>query len=140
MVLPGWNVSEPVQLALQLYAVVETLKSAPDDARAFVSKVASFRRNLEELQGIVNQDVANHSSAQDLDNLRQTLIECQDCVKRCEEFGERYQGLLAAGTKRLQGVKDAARWAWQDKKVVRYRTDIDSQMNNIHFSLSVKNL
>ena len=140
MVLPGWNVSEPVQLALQLYAVVETLKSAPDDAKAFAFKVASFRRNLEDLQATVDQELANPSSAQNLDSLRQTLIESQECVKRCEDFSARYNGLLAAGTKRFQRAKDAARWAWQDKEVVRYRADIDSQMNNIHFSLSVRNL
>ena len=140
MVLPGWNVSEPVELAVKLYDVVESLKSAPEEAKAFRTKIESFRRSLTELQRIIDGDVSSRSSTQDLDHLRETLLECQDCVKRCEEFGNKFSKIIRDGAGSLKGAKEATRFVWQDKKVARLRKEIDSQMNDIGLTLMIKTL
>ena len=140
MVLPGWNVSEPIDLAFKLYRVIESLKSAPEEAKAFVSKINKFSRSLRELQKTIENDVATRSSAQDLDHLRETLEECQDCVKRCEEFGERFRNIAKDGAGSLRGAREATRFVWQDKKVTRLRKEIDDQMNGIGLSLMIKTL
>lgn len=136
MILPGWNVSEPIDLAIKLYDVVEALKNAPEGAKSFVYKVNSFRRSLEELQQTLKNDIAARSSAQDLDHLHATLLECQQCVQRCEEFGRRFESLTGDG----KGGLLRARWVWQDKKVARLRAEIDSQMGSIGMSLMIKTL
>lgn len=140
MILPGWNVSEPIDLAIKLYDVVEALKTAPEEAKSFTAKVNGFRRSLEELQGTLNNDIATRSSAQDLDHLGATLVECQECVQRCEDFGQRFKGLVKDGRGGLSGASQATRWVWQDKKVARLRAEIDSQMGSIGLSLMIKTL
>ena len=140
MVLPGWNVSEPIELAFKLYKVIESLKSAPEEAKAFVSKINKFSRSLRELQKTIENDIATRSSAQDLDHLRETLEECQDCVKRCEEFGERFGNITGDGAASLRGAREATLFVWQDKKAARLRKEIDDQMNSIGLSLMIKTL
>lgn len=140
MVLPGWNVSEPIQLAVKLYDVIDALKDAPEGARSFVSKVNGFRRLLEELGQTLKSDFPDHSTAKDLDHLHATLVECQDCVRRCQDFGDRFKSLTKDGGGGIARVGQAARYLWQDKKVARLRAEIDSQMNNIHLSLTIRTL
>jgi SMC interacting uncharacterized protein involved in chromosome segregation len=140
MVLPGWNVSEPVELAFKLYHVIESLRSAPEEAKAFVTKINSFSRSLRELQKTIHNDIATRSSAQDLDHLRETLEECQDCVKRCEEFGERFRHITRDGSGSLKSAKEATRFVWQDNKVARLRKEIDDQVTGIGLSLMIKTL
>ena len=140
MILPGWNVSEPVDLALKLYEVIEALKSAPEEAKAFRSKIDNFRRSLTELQKAIQHDVSSRSSAQDLDHLRETLIQCQDCVKRCEEFGRKFGKIAKDGAASLRGAREATRFVWQDKKVARLRQEIDGQMSSIGLTLMIQTL
>ena len=135
MVLPGWNVSEPIDLAHRLYQVVEALRSAPHDAKAFVSKINNFSASLRELQKIFESDTPSHS-AQDLEHLRATVRQCQGCVKRCEEFSEGFGKLTTDGKGKIQ----AARWALQEKKVARLSKEIDDLMNGVQLILLVKTL
>ena len=139
MVLPGWNVSEPIELAHKLYEVVEALINAPESAKAFVSKIKNFSANLKELQRILESDIASRTD-QDLEHLRTTILECQDCVKRCEEYGDGFGKLTREGRGRLDGAGQAARWTLQEKKVARLREEIDGQMNSIGLTLAIKAL
>ena len=139
MVLPGWNVSEPVDLALKLYQVVEALRSAPDSAKAFVSKINNFSCNLKELQRILDSDTASHSP-QDSEHLRTTLVECQACVKRCEEYSEGFEKLTKDGRGKMDGAGQAARWTLEEKKVTRLKDKIDGLMNDIVMILAIRAL
>lgn len=137
MVLPGWNVSEPIDLAFKLYDVVESLRSAPQSAKAFVSKIKNFSSNLAELQKILEYDTGRQS-AQDLEHLRVTVLECQACVKRCEEYSEKFGKLTSDGTGKMDGAGQAALWTLQKEKVARLRDEIDGQMNSIGLTLAIK--
>ena len=139
MVLPGWNVSEPIDLAYKLYEVLEALRSAPESAKAFVSKINAFSSNLSELQKILESETASHS-AQDLEHLRATVLECQACVKRCVEYGEKFGKLTKDGRGKMDGAGQAARWTLQKEKVARLREEIDGQMNSIGLTLQIKTL
>lgn len=139
MVLPGWNVSEPIDLAFKLYDVVESLRSAPQSAKAFVSKIKNFSSNLAELQKILEYDTGRQS-AQDLEHLRVTVLECQACVKRCEEYSEKFGKLTSDGTGKMDGAGQAALWTLQKEKVARLRDEIDGQMNSIGLTLAIKTL
>ena len=139
MVLPGWNVSEPIDLAYKLYEVVESLRNAPASAKAFVSKINNFSGNLKELQRILQTDTASRSP-QDLEHLRATVLVCEDCVKRCEEYAESFGKLTKDGKGKMDGAGQAARWTLQEKKWTRMRDEINDQMNNIGLTLQIKTL
>lgn len=135
MVLPGWNVSEPIELAFKLYEVVECLRSAPESAKAFVSKIDSFKGNLRELQKILESDITTQSAQ---DHLRTTVLECQACVERCEEYCKGFGKLTKDGRGRMDGAGQAARWTVQEKKVARLREEIDGRINSIGLTLAIK--
>ncbi|KAF6231112.1 hypothetical protein HO173_010612 [Letharia columbiana] len=137
MVLPGWNISEPIDLAYKLYEVVESLRSAPESAKAFVSKINNFSGNLKELQRILEDDTTSRSS-QDLEHLRATIVECQACVKRCEEYSEGFGKLTKDGRGKMDGAGQAARWALQEKRAAKLREEIDGQIGNIGLTLAIK--
>ena len=137
MVLPGWNVSEPIDLAHRLYQVVEALRSAPDSAKAFVSKINNFSASLRGLQKILESDSPSNS---DLEHLRATVEECQPCVQRCEEFSEGFGKLTTDGRGMMYSAGQAARWTLQESKVARLRKEIDDLMNGVVLALLVKNL
>ena len=139
MVLPGWNVSEPIDLAFKLYKVVEALQSAPDSAKAFVSKINNFRSNLDEMQRILESHTTSYS-ADDLEHLRATVLECQACVQRCEDYSEKFGKLIKDGGGRMDGAGQATRWALQEKKVARLREEIDGKINGIGLTLAIKAL
>ena len=134
MVLPGWNVSEPIDFAYKLYQVVESLRSAPEGARAFVSKINNFRANLKELQRILEREPTSH------EHLRTVVLECEAFVERCEEYSGGFGKLTKDGRGKMDGAGQAARWLLQEKKVARLREEIDGQMNNIGLTLAIKTL
>lgn len=139
MVLPGWNVSEPIELAFRLYDVVESLRSAPDSAKAFVSKINNFSANLEILQRILERATASHQT-QDLAHLHTLVLDCKACVKRCEEYSNGFGKLTKDGGGKMDSAGQAARWTLQEKKVAGLRNEIDAQMNNIGLTLAIQNL
>lgn len=139
MVLPGWNVSEPIDLAHKLYEVVESLRSAPESAKAFVSKINNFRGNLKELQKILESNI-NSQPTDDLEHLSATVVECEGCVSRCEEYSEGFRKLTKDGRGSMEGAGQAARWILQEKKVARLKEEIDGQMRNIGLTLTIKML
>lgn len=134
MVLPGWNVSEPIDLAYKLYEVVESLRSAPESAKAFVSKINNFRANLKELQRILESDHASH------EHLRTIVLECEACVKRCEEYSGGFGKLTKDGKGKMDGAGQAARWTLQERKVARLEKELDGQMTSIGLTLAIKSL
>lgn len=139
MVLPGWNVTEPIDLSIRLYVVVETLRSAPDSAKVFVSKIKNFSANLSDLQGVLESHTAGHS-LQDPKRLCATIKECQACVRRCEEFSEGFGKLTKDGGGKMDGAVQAARWALQEKKVARLREEIDDRLKDLELALVIKTL
>ena len=139
MVLPGWNVSEPIDLAHRLYQVVEALRSAPESAKAFVSKINNFSVNLGKLQKILESDISSRST-QDFEHLRATVIECQAYVKRCEEFSEGFEKLTTDGKSKIYTATQAALWTLQEKKVARLRDEIDGLMNGVGLTILVQTL
>lgn len=139
MVLPGWNVSEPIDLAVRLYEVVESLRSAPESAKAFVLKINQFRGNLNQLQGILEAETASRPS-EGLGHLRATVLECQAFVERCKEYSEGFAKLTKDGRGKMDGAGQAALWMLQEKKVARLKDEIDGHMYSIGLTIAIKTL
>ena len=68
------------------------------------------------------------------------MLECQACVKRCEEYSEGFGKLTKDGRGKMDGAGQAARWMLQEKRVARLREEIDTQMSSIGLTLAIQNL
>jgi len=140
MVLPGWNVSEPIQLAFKLGDVIKALKDAPDEAKAFLKKVNGFNRSLQSLQPVLKNHAQSSFSTQDFDNLQATLVDCQECVARCEQFSKSFKDLTGDGKGAMASAGQRVRLVWQEKKVAKLAAEIDDQMLAIQFCLTIRTL
>ena len=139
MVPPGWNVTEPLGLAVTLYRVIDSLKAAPDDAKAFTAKIESFRRDLEGLDRVFKRSLELEPNADHFD-LRKALADCQVCVQRCQKFQESFQRITRDGSANIANASELARWVWKDKQIIKLRHEIDSQMSSVNFKLNIKSL
>ena len=131
----GYNVSEPIELAYKLYKIVESLRSAPESAKAFTSKTDSFKGNLDELDRVLESELP---SQPDQVHLRDTVRECRACIKRCEEYIESFPKLTKDGRGKIDGAGQAARWTFQEKKLTRLLEEIDTRMSSIGLALAIK--
>ena len=139
MIPPGWNVTEPLSLAASLYRVVESLKAAPEEAKAFTTQIENFSRSLKQLQRVIDEELAP-DPREDHEDLLAILANCQLCVERCQKFQESFQELSKAESARRANAGQVALWVWNNRNIVRLRHEIDSQMSNITFNLQIKNL
>ena len=131
----GYNVSEPIELVHKLYEIVESLRSAPESAKAFISKTSSFKDNLDELDSVLESELP---AQPDQAHLRATVRECRACIKRCEEYSESFPKLTKDGRGKIDAAGQAARWAFQEKKLTRLMEDINTRMGNIGLALVIK--
>ncbi|KAL6714802.1 hypothetical protein ACLMJK_007062 [Lecanora helva] len=139
MVLPGWNVSEPLQLALKLYEVAEALKKAPEDAKAFIAKVDRFSRSIQRLQQILENEVDSRSPPPNQNHLRESLKECQDCVRRCEDFSKPFRSLTRDDNGAWAGAGQRVRVVWHDKKTEKLAVEMDSLVSIMSLDLNIGN-
>ena len=107
MIPPGWNVTEPLSLAASLYRVVEALKAAPEDAKAFTAQIENFRLSLKQLQRVIDESVVPDST-EEHEDLRATLANCQLCVQRCQKFQESFQKLSNDDSTRMANAGQVA--------------------------------
>ena len=124
---------------VKLYRVVEALRSAPDSAKAFVTKINNFSDSLTELQRIIDSENESQSTG-DLERLRALVNQCQACVQRCEKYGEGFEKLTKDGNGIMDSAGQAARWTLHEEKAARLREEINGQINDIGFALAVRNL
>ena len=135
MVLPGWNVSEPIHLAHKLYELVDSLRSAPESAKTFNSNTKSFKANLDELDRILESELPSQPGQT---HLRDTVRECRACIQRCEEYSDSFPKLTKDGRGKIDGAGQAARWTLQEKKVTRLREEIDARMSSIGLTIVIR--
>ena len=139
MIPPGWNVTEPISLAANLIRVIDSLKAAPDDAKAFTTKIETFQRALRNLQRVLERSLELDPHADHLD-LRQTLADCQVCVQQCQRFQESFQKLSSDGIANMANASQAARWVWNHRQIIKLRNEIDAQMTNVGLTLLFKSM
>ena len=135
MVLPGWNVSEPIELAYKLYEIVESLRSAPENAKAFTSKTNSFKSSLDELDRILASELPSQPGQ---DHLRATIRDCRACIKRCEEHSQSFPKLTKDGKGKIDWARQAALWTFQEKTVNKLSEEIKTLMSSISLVLTIR--
>ena len=100
MVPPGWNVTEPLRIAIQAIRTLEAIHHAPEEAKDFRSNIDSFDASVKGLQSVLKQLQPVVETGRSLDSppdtyttLEKELMGSRDCITRCEEFSKRYNAL-----------------------------------------------
>lgn len=134
---PGWNVTEPIALAVKLHHVVQSFRSASDEARSFVLKVETFRGNLNQLQ----KELEN--PAENVTRLQGILVHCQNIVDQCEAFEARFKELNRSNLTKLATGRLTTSWVWNKETAgtaTKLRHEIDSLNHDIIASISIDSM
>ena len=140
VVPPGWNVTEPIGLAIRLYRVAEQLRGAPEEAGLFVARIKSFSSALKQLQNILEKGNAAASSSDGLQELKTAVDESTVCVLRCENFSQRFFNLVNNAGVQRANIGQAARWVWKKEEVSRLAAEMDSHIQAILLGIGVQTM
>lgn len=140
VVPPGWNVTEPIGLAVRLYRVAEQLRSAPAEADLFVARIKSFSHALQKLQKILENGDTAASSTDGLQALETAVNQSQSCVLRCENFSQRFFGLVNDAGVQRANVGQAAKWVWKREDVSRLAAEMDTHIQAILLGIGIETL
>ena len=139
VVPPGWNVTEPIGIAIKLYEIAEKLNHAPNSAKHFKSKIERLGATLSTLEKVILRIRAAPLPADGLAQLQKEVVGLQECIKQCEEFIATFVSLTGDGSKKSSAAAKA-RWVWDEKKGNEFSAQIESHINYINFNLSIISL
>lgn len=136
---PGWNVTEPIGIAIRLYEIAEKLNHAPSRAKHFKSKIEHLGGTLSSLEKVllrIAEGRAAPLAADHLAQLQKAVVGLQGCIKHCEEFIATFVSLTSDGSKKSSAAAKA-RWVWDEKKGNEYSAEIESHIHYINFNLNI---
>ena len=142
VVPPGWNVTEPIGLAIKSYEIAEKLKHAPKSAKTFKSKIERLGRLLSLLQEVlvrIGDGRAAPLPADNLAQLQEEVIALQERIQQCEEFIAKFVPLTGDGSKKSSAAAKA-RWVWDEKKGNEHAAQIESHILLINLNLNIDTL
>ena len=142
VVPPGWNVTEPIGLAIKSYEIAEKLKHAPRSAKTFKSKIERLGRLLSLLQEVLVRIGDGRAAPLPADNfaqLKEEVIALQERIQQCEEFIAKFVHLTGDGSKKSSAAAKA-RWVWDEKKGNEHAVQIESHIFLINLNLNIDTL
>lgn len=147
MIPPGWNVTEPIRIAVQTIHTVQSIQKAPADAQNFRASIQSFDASVKGLQSVIQQlkPVTEASKSLEVplanvDLLEADLESARQCIQRCEQFSKRYNGLAQGDGNFLNRKAEASRWVWDTGEVRELYEQVDKCMQAIQLKLSIISL
>ena len=142
VVPPGWNVTEPIGIAIKLYEIVDKLNNAPSRAIDFKEKIESLAGSLSSLEEVllrIGDGRAPRLPANDFAQLRKEVIGLQKCIQQCEKFIAPFVPLTGDGSKK-PSTAAKARWVWDEKKGDEHSKQIEDRIHRINLKLSINAL
>ena len=139
MVLPGWNVTEPLNIAIELYKIAEKLNHAPSRAKDFKSRIERLGHTLSGLERVLLRIAEGRAAplpADSLAHLQQEVAGLQECIKNCEVFIASFVSLTGDGSKKSSAAAKA-RWVWDEKKGNEYLAQIESHINSMNLNFHI---
>lgn len=141
MVVPqGWNVTEPLGLAIRLYRITEQLKNAPVEAGLFIARIRTFSSALHQLQMVLESAHAGTPSIDGLQALESIVVDSQRCVQRCENFVTRFFNLVNKSGVEIATIGEAANWVWKKEEGRGLAAEMDTHIQAILLRLGIENL
>lgn len=134
---PGWNVTEPLGIAIRLYDIVEKLNHAPSRAKHFQSKIERLGDTLSSLEKVLLRIGDGRAAPPDnLAQLQKEVVGLQECIKHCEEFIATFVPLTGDGSKKSSAAAKA-RWVWEEKKGNEYSAQIESHIHYMNLNFNI---
>lgn len=102
MVLPGWNVTEPLHVAARFAVFVQKYRGAPQQIKSFALEVEVFRGALK----VFERCFKNPDSIpeEDLDSLKAISVDFQRCANDCQAFIGRFFDQFGTSAKEDAGA------------------------------------
>lgn len=146
MVLPGWNVTEPLHVAARFVRLVQRYLGAPQQIATFASEVDVFCGVLKVFERCFN----NPDSIQedDLDSLKAVSGNFKRCANNCQAFIGRFfdqfgtstkEEVRAGGRLNAQINRAAAQvnWVWKTEEADALKHDMSRVIALANFHLGV---
>lgn len=134
MVLPGWNVTEPLHVAAKFAVFVRKYRGAPQQIATFASQVEIFRGAFDVFERCFKDP--DSIPEEDLDSLKAILDDFQRCANDCQAFIGRFfdqfgtspnEEAGAGGRLNAQINRATAQvnWIWKNDEAVALKDDMN---------------
>lgn len=140
MVLPGWNVTEPLEAAWKFYTFVRDYKDADDQIKSFALEVETFHAALKALDACLEDPDA--APLDDNDALKVASDGCKRCAENCQNFVKnffRQVDAKKANAPARDGVGPGHRlnWMWKKDAAAKLAQEMHRQVNYINLHLNI---
>lgn len=140
MVLPGWNVTEPIQVAGKFYTFVQEYRGADKQIKSFASQVETFRAALKALdECLMNPD---STPLDDNHHLKIASDGCKHCAENCQKFINNFfrqfdPKQLHAPPRDEVGPGHRLNWIWKKDAATKLEQEMSHQVDNINLHLNI---
>lgn len=142
MVLPGWNVTEPLQVAGKFYIFVRAYRDADQQIKDFASSVNDFCASLKALDECLKNPDA--TPLDDNDHLKVASNGCQKCAESCQKFVKNFFNVnqLDPNQPDAPAGDDVSprrrlNWMWKKDAATKLTQDMIRQINYINLHLNI---
>lgn len=149
MVLPGWNVSEPLHVAARFAVFVQKYRGAPEQIKSFASDVDVFCGALNVFERCFRNPES--ISGEDLDGIKAISDDFQRCANKCQAFIGRFfdqfgtsakEDARAGGRLNAQIKRAAAQvnWIWSADEANALKHDMSRvvAIANLHLGVATQ--
>lgn len=137
MVLPGWNVSEPLQVAVRLCKFVQAYRDAPTQIQEFASQVSAFNAALKALERCLKNRAT--IPLDDLTIPKDTSGGLRHCAEKCDDFVNGFFKDNAPLRDEI-GAGGRLNWIWKDNDAAALKQAMNTWVGIINFHFGVANL
>ncbi|MCJ1427206.1 hypothetical protein MMC29_005109 [Sticta canariensis] len=140
MVLPGWNVTEPLEVAAKIYTIVRAYRDADGQIQSFASQVSIFCTTLRALDECLKNPDA--TPLDDNDPLKIASDGCRRCAENCQSFVEDFlkqNDLPQPNAKARQegGPGRRLQWIWRKDQATALAEEMGRQISYIGLNLNI---
>lgn len=156
MVLPGWNVSEPIHVAAKFYLFIQRYRDAPQQIESFAGDVDVFRGALK----LFERCFKNPASImdEDLDSFKAISDDFQRCANKCQAFigrffdqfdtsaredagaGGRLNAQINRANAQINRTKSQVNWIWSADEANELKDDMSRVVGiaNLHLGVAMQ--
>lgn len=132
MVIPGWNATEPIKIAVYFYKFVRELQDAPESIQSFALQTEKFSDILISIdERLLDSD---EIPAKSLEQIKRASLSFKKCADECQGFIQKFF------TDNGRGLGLRAKWIWENEKASKLEERMKQEINNMHIHLSIETL
>ena len=140
MVLPGWNVTEPLEIAVKFYTFVRAYRDADGQIQSFALQVSTFCATLRALDECLQDQDA--TPLDDNDPLKLAADGWRHCAKNCQSFVEDFfkqfdPAQPNAKAREEGGPGRRLQWMWRKNDATKLAEEMNRQISYIGVHLNI---